>query len=270
MWNNGIVFCISPHGTYTLSVGGPILGGTPSGEIYTSGHVTLPAGLNNMTLATVLGLASASVNGELIFDAVTVRNLDTGFAAIGANDWFPIMFDNVQINAVGPNWTPSTPGCPAAKVGDAIHARDCATNGLTDEDQHFNLLADWGIRHVPSGLCVSASATFLGSHKPLTFANCDPQDPLQQFKNDYTNIRNDMQPLILKAGSGKLRLAGSISGDVFLGEASEGDATAWQTWAYFPNTKQLRNQYVANTQLGYPMCLSTCGKPSHDVPHYLV
>lgn len=27
---------------------------------------------------------------------------------------------------------------------------------------------------------------------------------------------------------------------------------------YFPNTNQLRNQYVANEKLGYPMCLSTC------------
>jgi hypothetical protein len=223
-----------------------------------------------MTLTNIGGHASAFVNGESNFNAVTVRNIDTGFAAIGANDWFPIMFDNVRIDAVGPNWIPSTPGCPAAKVDDAVHARDCATNGLTEEDQHFNLLADWGIRHVPSGLCVSASATSLGSDKPLTLVNCDPQDPLQQFKNVYTSIRNGMQPLVLKAGSGKLRLAGSISGDVFLGEASEGDSKSWQEWVYFPNTKQLRNQYVANTQLGYPMCLSTCAKPSHDMPHYLV
>ena len=33
---------------------------------------------------------------------------------------------------------------------------------------------------------------------------------------------------------------------------------AWNSWVYFPNTSQLRNQYVANTNLGYPMCLSTC------------
>ena len=32
----------------------------------------------------------------------------------------------------------------------------------------------------------------------------------------------------------------------------------WNTWTYFPNTNQIRNQYVANPALGYPMCLSAC------------
>ena len=35
-------------------------------------------------------------------------------------------------------------------------------------------------------------------------------------------------------------------------------------WAEPRNTKQLRNQYVADTTLGYPMCLSTCPNQALD------
>ena len=34
----------------------------------------------------------------------------------------------------------------------------------------------------------------------------------------------------------------------------------WDTWSYFPNTQQLRNQYNSAPQLGYPSCLSIQGK----------
>jgi hypothetical protein len=52
-----------------------------------------------------------------------------------------------------------------------------------------------------------------------------------------------------------LRLVGNKDGTVAVGK--KGD---WNTWSYFPNTNQLRNQYTANTNLGYPMCLTTCSK----------
>ena len=58
-----------------------------------------------------------------------------------------------------------------------------------------------------------------------------------------------------------LPLAGSTDGSVHLGAssgASLGNAagSTWTTWAYFPNTMQLRNEYVSNSQLGYPMCIT--------------
>ena len=72
--------------------------------------------------------------------------------------------------------------------------------------------------------------------------------------NDYTRIRNTVVPVtshLLNAP-----LTGAASGEVAVG-AGPAD---WQVWSYFPNTQQLRNQYVADEALGYPMCLSTCSQ----------
>jgi hypothetical protein len=208
------------------------------------------------------------VNGVRIFHDVQIRNLDTGFAALGANDWFPIMFDNVRIDKAGPKWTPLKADCPAAKIGDTLHVRACAANGLRAEDQEFEMLADWGMRHVPSGLCASASSAKNSSS--LVVAKCKPLDELQQFKNDYTRIRDTTQPFTLKAGDGTLKLSGDKSGAVFVAESDAKRSGMWQTWSYFPNTKQLRNQYVADIDLGYPMCLSMCKGSSFDFSSFIV
>merc|ERR1712232_1324960 len=84
----------------------------------------------------------------------------------------------------------------------------------------------------------------------------------QLFVNDYTRIRNHETSMYV---ANKAAFVG------WLGESHGGPRTGsvavdvsqhdWDKWAYFPNTKQLRNQYVANTKLGYPMCLSTCSPP---------
>jgi len=275
MWANGIVLCISAQGNYTLSVGGPSLGGSPQGQVYLTGTLAAlaPGVWHNMSLATVAGIASAHVNGRLLFDHQSVRDIDTGFAAIGANDWFPIMFDNVRIETAGSHWTPPTPERPVPKVGDALHGRRCAANGLIAEDQHFQLLPDWGIRHPSSGLCVSASSG--ADVTSLTLAECNPRDSLQQFRNDYTRIRDTTQPLTVKIGEALLLLTGNVNGDVSVAPKNKlGGANTWQpkqywqAWSYFPNTKQLRNQYTADTKLGYPMCLSIGA--SLSVPHYIV
>ena len=84
--------------------------------------------------------------------------------------------------------------------------------------------------------------------------NSEEGEP-QQFKNDYTRIRNTVAAITLS--DSRLKLTGKTNGRVTMGIFKSG-ADGWAEWAYFPNTNQLRNQYVANEQLGYPMCLSAC------------
>ena len=62
----------------------------------------------------------------------------------------------------------------------------------------------------------------------------------------------------------RVRGAGSTDGTVSLRARRDPTAAAgeWAAWAYFPNTGQLRNQYVADVALGYPLCLSTCAPPA--------
>jgi len=262
MWADGIVFCAHGNGNWTLSVGGPKLGGASfGGEVYLNGTAAaLPTdSLSEFSLTTVGRQAWGTLNGKTVFSAVTVRGLDTGFAALGAGDWYPIQFDDVRIEQAGKGWHPTSP-CGAAKVGDVLHNRACAANGITVADEAFEILPDWAIRHIASGLCAEASASVAGSG--LKLAACEPKNPLQQFKNDYTNIRNQIEPMVLQAGGKDMVLTGHADGTVVV-ELSKWSKPApstwkWMAWTYFPNSKQLRNQYTANTALGYPSCLTTC------------
>jgi hypothetical protein len=69
-----------------------------------------------------------------------------------------------------------------------------------------------------------------------------------------------------KSAPKPLPLGGSTDGTVGLapvGSHLEGTAgTTWNSWAYFPNTKQLRNEYVSDSKLGYPMCVTAKGAQS--------
>ena len=53
-------------------------------------------------------------------------------------------------------------------------------------------------------------------------------------------------------------LMGGLDGTAMVGEPSNAGPAQWHMWSYFPNTKQLRNQYTGLPLLGYPKCLSTC------------
>ena len=260
MWKEGIVLCAYSSGRWVLSVGGPKLGGTSSIEILTGTAAALPRGFSNISLQTEAGTAAGTLNGVSLFDRQSIRTLDCGFAALGASDWYGIVFDDVVITQAGSGWHPTSP-CPAAVAGSQLFIRPCASNGLTVPDQAFKLLADWGILHIESNLCVTATAATAGAR--LVLGKCDPSDLKQQFKNDYTRVRNEVVPFKLKANSwgilSSLHLVGSLNDNgVTIERLPSLRADVWSSWSYFPNSKQLRNQYLANTKLGYPSCLTTC------------
>lgn len=193
----------------------------------------------------------ASINQQTVVSDFTIRNLDTGFAAFGTNGWFPVEFDNVDIFQAGTHWNPTDP-CSAAQVGQVLHARDCVANGFAIDSQKFTLEADYTLRHTASGLCASS----VGSASALvTLAVCNSSSLNQQFFNDYTRIRNSLSVVTLQAGD-QLHLSGGTDGSVSV--LRNAGINEWGHWVYFPNTGQLRNQYVAAPLLGYPRCLSTC------------
>jgi hypothetical protein len=218
----------------------------------------------SIELTTEGRTASATVNGAPLFSATPVRNSDTGFGAIGANAWFGIEYDNLKIDQAGNDWAPASP-CGAAKAGDALSARDCAPNGVQGvDDLTWELESDWLLRHVPSGLCATAAGATPGAG--LALQPCDTRNMLQKFVNDYTSIRNWVNPMTLHNTS--FVLHGALDGAVSIASKKSANGT-WNQWVFFPNTGQLRNQYKADTidrnsgarvlgQLGYPMCLSAC------------
>ncbi len=255
MWANGIVFCVyTETNDWTLSIGGPSQDtGRPS-NVIASGHTPSPIAYDawhTLLLTTVDVLAvSAKIDGVEVVTNEPIRNLDTGFATFGTNRWFHVEYDNVSLAAAGARWHPTDP-CPAAQAGRPVYARPCTTNGLSIDSQRFDLRADYTLLHTASGLCLAAHPK---EGSTVTLAPCNSTNPQQQFYNDYTRVRNTPCAFTLQANS-TLKLSGVLSGEVFVSVVAP---TGWNTWAYFPNTYQLRNQYVANTKLGYPMCLSTC------------
>ena len=191
-----------------------------------------------------------SINSTVVAHGVTVRKLDTGFVAFGTNGWFPVEFDDPFIAQQGTGWHPTDP-CPAAGMGTPLKARACISNGAAVASQTFELNADYTLRHVATGLCAYSNRTSGGA---VVLDSCSHALANLQFINDYTRVRNTVVPFTLEGST--LRLTGALDGAVTV--AAHAGTKEWNTWVYFPNTRQLRNQYVANIVLGYPQCLSTC------------
>eukprot|EP01064_Diplonema_japonicum_P022994 TRINITY_DN3336_c1_g1_i1.p1 TRINITY_DN3336_c1_g1~~TRINITY_DN3336_c1_g1_i1.p1 ORF type:complete len:825 (+),score=228.69 TRINITY_DN3336_c1_g1_i1:51-2477(+) len=246
MWANGIALCVAVDGHWNLTYGGPPQSGQFTTKPIASGSVSA-IGLNNwcnLKLTTVNDTAQAWINGAQVLNT-HIRNIDNGFAAFGLNEWFQVEFDNLNIAQAGTNWAPPAK-CPAA-VGTPLVMKNCQPNGVFDEAMGFQLTSQWHIVHKASGLCVTKA-------NGVTLQTCSFTDLNQQFQNDYTRIRNTVVPMTLYGTSE--RLVGSLDGSV--GVSSSAPSHGWNTWSYFPNTFQLRNQYDTNTGLGYPKCLSVC------------
>lgn len=253
MWRNGVVVCIDAEGQWNLTNSGPPLqderaGGRAPPANIASGKATPPGvgSWHSLELHVESSSASAVLDGKALFNVVEVRDMDTGFGAIGSNGWFPIEYRNLAIIETPTGWEPAA-GCEKASAGAVLTATPCARNGLVSEDQSWNLLPSFQLQHATSALCASAS-----EQGPVVLAACNSATtPEQIFTNDYTRIRN--KETSLTVSSVNKPLVGGKDGSVSVG--SGGD---WNTWSYFPNTRQLRNQYTTHTNLGYPMCLSTC------------
>jgi hypothetical protein len=257
MWHYGVVFCVTVAGDWTLSYGGPALGGfyTPSNVIKTGSIGAVPSGAwHTISLTTDNTVASATCDGKAVVSGVTVRNSDAGFSAIGASSWYAIEFDQPSVEAVGSLWTAPVPDTTFA-TGQALVAANCTPNGVVDQTQAFLLKPDWLLEHVASGLCAEASGNTNGA--ALSLQPCKHGKIEQQFRNDYTHIRNGLSSITLGAygtnGGSPPQLVGNNDGTVKL--ATDTAHSDWSSWVYFPNTNQLRNQYVANGAV-YPQCLA--------------
>ena len=253
MWNDGIVLCVSAAGQWNVTVGGPPQSGVFTHKPIASGTTKAPGvgSWHTLSLTTVGSLASGSLDSVHLATNLTVRDIDTGFGAIGMNEWYAVEFDNFHVKQAGHSWTALSP-CGAAKAGDVLKARPCQRNGLAAQDQSFELLSDWQLRHMPSGLCAEAESSMAGS--PVRLSACNFTDDKQKFKNDYTRVRNTVEPFsLVSSGGGKLLLTGNVDGSVSIaspepdqvhgGSVSSIAAQAhgkWSKWASFPNTNQLR------------------------------
>jgi len=260
MWQNGLVLCINIQGQWNLTTGGPPLQGrrVEAPQVVRSGYV---APLNRgswyaLALTTELGKAWGTLDSQSLFQGADVDDLDTGFAALGTNGWWPAEFRNFSLKKANSSggWQPPSQ-CAQPTIGQSLVAAPCARNGLVASEQTWNLLPSFQLQHVGSGLCAAANG-----ENSVTLQTCNSKRQEQLFVNDYTNIRNNAVPLMV--ASLKKPLAGMLTGEITL---SDSPPAHWSKWSYFPNTKQLRNQYVAKPELGYPMCLSTCSRASPEI-----
>lgn len=245
---NCIAFCVYTDGSYTLSYTWPALSGTPTpSSVIKSGQIGKPINVGQwytLSLETVTSSATGTLDGVALFSGETIRTIDSGFATIGANLWIPVAFNHVSISAAGEAWS-AAPSL-VAEAGKPLTVKACTPNGLSSDADSFELLPSWNIKHIASGLCVEYDGS------SLSLATCDPTSANQQFKNDYTRIRNGVTGMNLLSNAQKL--CGTQSGVSICQSSPKG---GWNSWSYFPNTNQLRNQYTANQNFGpTPLCLA--------------
>ena len=275
MWGNAVAICVAANGKWTLSYGGPKLGGAYSpGNVVASGTLAKAPGVgawHTLKLATAGAKATASFDGAALGKGTfAVRDVDVGFAVLGSNQWVAIEWDDLALASAAKD--PAAVHARGASLaaggnfsaGQALGSADCGRNGVKAAAQEFFLKPNWQLLHVASGLCAEAASAADGAAIALAPCDAAPVKVEQQFRNDYTTIRNNMRAVTLGAYgyAARLTLAGSTDGSVSLcGNALKCwlDPTSgkgWTSWVFFPNTGTLRNQYNTNTGLGYPQCLS--------------
>ena len=279
MWVEGIVVCVHPSGAYTVTYGGPeISGNIDPWRWIAKGNAILKPGVtewHTLNVTTIDTVIAASLDGqslwpgETAFPTKAIRAADTGFVALGTNAWAPVEFDNFRVAKAGPRWHVATPegGCTPPAEGRPLTTRPCQTNGLTAPDQDFELTApSYQIRHRPSDLCVTAAE----DHERVVLRKCGFRLPAQRFEHRYFSVRNADVPFVVNVSGTKYGhvLRGQFDGSVTLvaGDGNYHGAVppnypnpGWQSWSYFPNTRQLHNYYwVLSGEMGYPRCLSTC------------
>ena len=186
--------------------------------------------------------------------------------------WEPVQFDDFSLSLAT-----AKPGAKSNVASDVrmpqqtfsqgapIGVTDCETNGKIDPAQQFELRANsWQLYHVASGMCAEASDDAAGA--TLSLQPCVFNKREQQFRNDYTNIRNKIVGVSLGAYDPKSKETLVLSGSgpdssVALKKSwPPAKSPAWDKWSYFPNSQQLRNQYNSDPTLGYPSCLSIKGE----------
>lgn len=156
----------------------------------------VPAGAwHTLSLTTTPARATGVFDGTALFRDHAIRDLDTGFAAFGTNLWAPVQFGNFSVAAApSPRWAP--PSGSVVRPGATVGVAPCTSNGLASGLQTFVLDADWALRYAASGLCVEAAVMAAGA--TLTLQPCAAAtEPRQQFRNDYTHIRNGPTPVSL-------------------------------------------------------------------------
>lgn len=254
----GVVLCIDASGQWNLTTSGRV-----SGKVNLTGHVRSPphgGTWHSISLTTLGATATATYDDSPLFTNTPVPDYDTGFAGLSTTGYYAVEYDEVAVSAVGPNWkvNPTPPAaCMNATVGHVIAARRCVTNGITANDQAFELISQsWQIRHISTQLCVTAASGSVGA--VITLQKCNFSEPLQQWKNDYSNIHHDSYPLTLIKAN--LSLGGDTDGIVVtVSVGSSVFGKRWSTWTYMDSTHQLRNTRAPGPATGgYPMCLALC------------
>ena len=275
-FDRGVYLCIGASGVWNVTYsmhqqGSPLMNATATGKVSAA---PTPGTWHTMSLSTLKGSVTATYDNARLYMSDALRTTDTGFAALLTPGYYSVEFDNVAVTPVGPDWVvdPTPPsGCPSkgsvAKAGQKVFARRCQTNGITAKDEAFVLVAQsWHIRHIASGLCVTAASGVAGA--TLTLEACTFTDPLQAWQNDYSNIHHQNKPLTLMQYN--LSLGAGIDGVAMtMVPGSDVRSKTWTTWSVMDSTHQLRNSRTPMpltdwTGLGDVMCLSLC-KDDDDV-----
>lgn len=252
-WYTGVTLCVNAS-KWFMTYGGAKLANPEQRALTEGAHDLDREAWHDLELITVGQTASAAVGGQPL-TKIKIRKTDNGFVALGSSSYTALEFSKLEITPVGPNWyfgannkeiLRAAPVDPVDDDNWDLKLRRCTPNGHTSEAERFELTPNWQIKHVSSDKCVSAD-----ENGHLSLQRCQHDHPPQQFRNDYTMIRNEKKALTHAT-------LGALCGDlatsrVGFGAAICSTSTSFQTWVYFPNTFQLRKSLHFDSS--EPTCL---------------
>jgi galactosylceramidase len=272
-WGRGISFCVNST-QWNVVYGGAPLEGFDTSNVIAVGTITNGSSFTSkwhvLSLETNGCEAKASINGHIkTADNLTIRVGDSGLVALGASSYTSVQFRSLKISPVGSRWSPPASRVPTTLEPWSIVTRACTPNGLSSENERFEVTSNWQIRHISSGLCLAVkesvsdgkSSSIANPEISLTLEECLHNHGPQQFRHDYTQLRNgvNLKSMTNAKGDlcatrdGRVSLTTSKAAGVGMSDSKVfclGSDDAFAVWTLYPNTQQLRNSFGYNTWLG--------------------
>ena len=249
-WERGVTLCANSSHWYASYGGANLTGFDPSADnAIAYGGNTIDNSEHTMVLSTLGQHVDGYIDNNHVLSE-SIRAGDSGFVAIGASAYSAVQYQTIQIKPIGEHWVAPSRSSPKNSLSLALSFGQCTPNGLSHDSEWFDLTANWQLRHLPSGLCVTAfpcgddSLTCHSGSSSLLLAYCQHDFPPQQFRHPYTLIRNgrDEFPLSNQLGDLCATKDGIVSLEFEKSCAGE-TSSYFSKWALYPNTHQLRNAF---------------------------
>jgi hypothetical protein len=151
--------CANTSDWYLIYGGAPLEGFDQKAVIEhgTVSSTLLLGDWHKLGVATMGHRVEGLVKYQLVGKHSSIRVGDCGFVALGTSAYTAVQFGQIKIKSIGPKWVTPKSSSPVMDLGLTwtLTLGLCTPNGLTTDLKRFHINANWQIKHLASGLCVT-------------------------------------------------------------------------------------------------------------------